>query len=143
MYNDPKVAQLLDGTLESTQTTTDASNAYILWDSSDVNWFQESLNKKPENPFNKIEIEPEWYGVSDACHDFAISILSGFIWEAENTTNFNSFFPKMVEIKALLHEFVWLKKIGEENSGQYWPGDDDKLRLAFVKFAMMIPKLWD
>lgn len=99
-----------------------------------------------KNPFEEIVIKPEYYGVELACLDFCIQILSGFIWECENTHHFIAFHPELSRIKTLLYKFEWLKKNqGDETGkgGQFWPQADEMLQLAFVEFALMIPLLWD
>ena len=64
-----------------------------------------------KNPFETITITPEYYGVQDACVDFCIGILSGFIWEVENTNHFMTFHPELSRIKELLYRFKGKKRL--------------------------------
>lgn len=94
--------------------------------------------QQEENPFKKIEIEPEYYDLSGAMREFCISVLTGFIWEAKNTMNFIAYHPELSECESLLHRLTWLR-----DKKEWWPQEDEMLELALVDAARLIPKLWD
>ncbi len=91
-----------------------------------------------ENPFKKIEIEPDYGNLDGAILDFNIAVLTGFIWESKSTQNFVAYHPEIPECESLLHRLTWLR-----DKKEWWPQEDEMLELALIDAARLIPKLWD
>ena len=91
-----------------------------------------------DNPWTRITLTPEYWGLEGAVLEFTAKLLKGYLWEARNTQHFVAVHSELPEVEAMIARIEWLQKEDE-----FWPEKDEWIQLLLVDFARLVPKLWD
>jgi hypothetical protein len=95
-----------------------------------------------KNPIEEIITTPQWFGsVSADVRDFAIQILTGYVWACKYDPGFIAYHIEASECEAVLHRLSWLKQ--QEEAKKWVPDETELLQLALIDFVRVLPKMWD